>query len=230
MITEIAPGIEARLSDLDNSENVLEWVMGNPERTQEFLDFYDALVKKMNMIPGEHGVLEIMPATKKIKDLLGNNTIPLTGDYKGFGGARIIHAGLTEARDPMLVGQQITTGDIASPTSKDYDYAIGTPSMDTSPDVLAFGTMGHVLERTFFNWAREKGLEPEGGWEKDMYLHAIDEIVMLHLASDSDFKPGEYPIIDYFILPNDENGLGWLNKDKVKQFEVDLWRVLTPER
>ena len=159
---------------------------------------------------------------------MGDTKTPLLTEYSDFKGTRLIYLGLSEAIDPMIAGQKIKKGEI-EPTNENKQYAIGTPSMDTTPKALAFGTIGHILERSYFNWARENGFEPENGWQKDMFLHAAVEMVMLHLAADDKYIIGENPLIDCFMLKNEKGGLGWLNEKKVNQFKEGFWDVLAPK-
>lgn len=204
------------LSKLAQLPTVTNWAAENTHVLEKDLAGFDELVTRLNTIPTGSPLLDIMPKTKKLKDTLGDNPLPTLEvmSQGNFG-----HA-LMEARGPMLHGQKIKVGEISEPTPTDKAYAIGTPSMVTSTRALAVGTEGHLAERTFFQWARKSNLEPEGGWKKDDWLQALDEGLMLLLAE------GITPhLTKFFIRPNTEGGLGWLNKQKVKDFKQKVLNI-----
>lgn len=196
------------LSRLKKSGEMREWVANNKERFKETVEGFNELVDKLNNIPDDSPLLEFMPKTANLKKVLAGRTIPFVEDMmEGNYGTALINA-----RDPMLTGQKIKNKEVES-TSENKAYAIGTPSMDTKVDALSVGTAGHLMERVFFKWAESQGLRPEGGWEKDQWLQALDEGLLLELSE------GKKPILtDYFIKSNAEGGLGWLNNDKLEVF------------
>lgn len=202
------------LGGLERSEEVVGWAMEHQADLETFLVGYDELIHGFNQIAPIATVLDIMTETKKLKEILGT-PIP-TVEEMSVG--NYAHA-LMEARGPMLTGKSIKKGDISHPTDAQREYAIGTTSMDTTHEALAVGTMGHLIERTFFQWAKKNELiPPEGKWKKDMFLQVLDEVVMLWLSFEG---PGS-TLADYFINPNDKGGLGWISAKKLRSFRAEL--------
>ena len=205
------------LSGLDKSQAVTRWAIENRGTLEHHLEGYNELIARLNRIPVDSPLLESMSKTKRLKETLNGEPLPTLDEMSqgNFGQA------LMEARGPMLHGQKIKRGEITEPTSDDKAYAIGTPSMETADEVLAVGTAGHLAERTFFQWARKKGLIPDGGWKKDDWLQALDEGLMLLLAE------GATPhLTSFFVKSNKEGGLGWLNGQKVKSFKEKVSPIL----
>jgi hypothetical protein len=214
MIDERALEITARyLSKLDKSSSVAKWAMDNTEKVGMFVDGYNELVACLNSVPEDSLLLDAMPKTRYLKRALKGKPLPniLEMSQDNFG------LGLIEARNPMLHGQKIKHKEIEEPTPYDKAYAIGTPSMDTTDEALGVGTLGHLLERTFYQWARKNKLAPAGGWKKDDWLQALDEGLLLQLVNE------DKPILtDYFIKSNQEGGLGWLNQTKLQNFRSKI--------
>lgn len=201
------------LGKLDNSQKIFAWAKDRYWAFEVILNGYEQITDVLNSIPEHSRVLEVMPKTRLLKETLNGIKIPYFRDIS-FGN---FAKGLMEARAPMLMGQKIKKGEIIRPTQKEKNFAIGTPSMDTTPSALAVGTIGHLSERTFFQWARKQGFSPNGGWKKDDLLQSLDEGLMLMLAR------GERPILnDFFTKSNFEGGLGWLNEEKVQKFKMKL--------
>lgn len=151
--------------------------------------------------------------------------VPCTEDLAN--GNYTFVSGLFEARRLMIRGRRLKDGYTSSfgsdlPfTDDEKSQAIYTASMETTPEALTVGIMGHLIERAFFAWARHEGICPtgnpndgkRGGWKKDMLLQALNEIIMLKIAKDK-----LSPLAPYFIKSNNEGGLGWLNEERVGAF------------
>ena len=211
------------LGGLEKASEVSAWAKDNLNRVEEFRQGYDELIGLMNDVPGDSPLLAVMPETGKLKRLLDKQKLPLTEEMADGNFA----LALLEARGPMIYGQKIKQGEITQPSDEDRQYAIGTPSMATSIEALVVGTMGHLIERTFFQWARKHGFNPEGGWKKDDFLHALMEVTLFRLAQEKSLL-----LIDYFLHSNAEGGLGWLTLDKIDKFNNQLvqleWGSATP--
>ena len=200
------------LKKLDNSQRVFDWAKDRYWAVEIILNGYEQLTDVLNSIPDRSRILGVMPKTGVLKETLNGIKIPYFRDISSGNFAY----GLMEARGPMLMGQKIKNSEIV-PTQIEKDFAIGTPSMETTPSALVVGTVGHLSERTFFQWARKNAFAPEGGWKKDGLLQAFDEGLMLMLAR------GERPILtDFFTKSTFEGGLGWLNDEKVEKFKMKL--------
>jgi hypothetical protein len=226
MVTELAQRVEKRLSFLEKSKDMLDWIEANPEITQDFILCYDSLIKKLNEIPYDMNILDAMPAVKKIKDTLNSEQVPTSSDFDGFEGLRLIVTGLKDATEPMRKGQEIKGKKDITP--EDKKFAILTPSMVTKDDALVFGTLGHLWERSFFAWAEERNFIPEGGWKKDNFLHALDEIVMMQLEIMSGDKiQKKYPYFSYFTNSTQDGGLGWIKQSKIDDFSKKFWGELS---
>lgn len=226
MVTELARSVERRLDFLERSKEMLTWVEENPEKTLKFINGYDSLIKKLNEIPYDMSILSAMPAVKRIKDTLNDEKVPTSTNFDGFSGLRLIASGLKSAEEPMQKGQEIK--DSTNITVDEKSFAILTPSMNTGDDALVFGTLGHLWERTFFEWAEKRDSIPVGGWEKDNFLHALGEIVMMQIEIVSPDKiKAKYPYFSYFTNSTKDGGLGWINQRKIEQFSNVFWGKLT---
>ena len=205
------------LGKLEKAPEVVQWTLDNKERLEEHLAGYDELITRFNQVPSSSPLLEVLPKAKKLKGILGNTPLPTLNEMAEGNFA----AGLIEARKPMLLGQRIKSGKVDKPTAEDRQYAIGTPSMETSDEALAVGTAGHLAERTFFQWARKQNLTPSEGWKKDDWLQVLDEVLILTEAE------GKKPHLrDFFVRQNNEGGLGWLNEQKVAHLKNKIRPVL----
>lgn len=198
------------LKGLDSSGAMAEFVLRKVDYVNDVFGGYNQLVSTFNSIPLDSPLLEIMPKTARLKALLKGTDLP--GVPQVFEGN--FAQGLFEARPRMLMGQEIKKGRKVNPTQEEKNYAIRTPSMDAPPGVLTVGTIGHLCERATFVWARKNGFNPEGGWKRDDWLQAMDEALMLMWAKR------EYPLLyNFFVKPNVEQGLGWLNELIVGEFK-----------
>lgn len=226
MSIELATGVAKRFDFLESSQKMLDWVEENPEETWAFIDFYDSLISTLNGINDEDTVSKMMPAVRRIRDTLEGRTVPLSNDFSGFKGVRLILKGLEGAKEPMRKGQEFKGKTDITPEEK--GFAVLTPSMDTKNDALVFGTLGHLWERTFFAWAEERKFIPEGGWNKDNFLHALDETVMMQFALlDEERIKKKHPYIEYFTNSTQEGGLGWIKQSKIDDFSKKFWGELS---
>ena len=212
------------LQELDKTPEVAQWAREHPGKVANMLAGYDQLVGYFNRLRIGTAIMEVMPHAAELKSTLsfseeGRPTlIPTVKDMSPENYAR----GLRAARGPMLLGQEIKRGGIASPSMEDALQAIQTTSMDTTPGALVVGAMGHLIERTFFKWAESKGFKPEGGWQKDMLLRALVEVMMLHLASEGAKKPY---LAGHFTKPNERGGLGWITRGDLQGFRKDVEKL-----
>jgi hypothetical protein len=220
MIVELAKSIQKQLLFLNSADGMLDWVIDHPVEITKFIRFYDSCVYFLNRLPADNPLMKIMPATAKLKSALGDTPVPLSRDYEGFTGLRTFFKGVKNAMGPMYMGQNLQMGVVES-TSDFKQYGVKTPSLDTTSDALTFGTTGHLLERAFFSWADMRGIRPTNGWGKDTYLNAIDEVVMVHIASGQ----SEGTCADYFIKPPANGGLGWIKPDDALVFGHRLWDI-----
>jgi hypothetical protein len=209
------------LSGLEKAQAVTSWAVENKGIFERHLEGFNELITFLNNIPRGSSLLNIMPKTRVLKDVLNGEPLPTLGAMAPGNFANA----LREARDPMLHGQSIKKREIVDPTPQEKAFAIGTSSMETTPEALAVGTAGHLAERTFFQWARGKGRLPKNGWKKDDWLQALDEGLMLMLFE------GKIPhLTPFFIQSNDKGGLGWLNEQKLEDFHskfVSLFKTKT---
>jgi len=204
------------LEDLSNTKPVAEWAVDHIERIEHILYSYENLISTVNSVSNCSPLLEAMPNIKRLKATLKGKGLPRFAEMSQGNFA----LGLREAKCPMLYGQKNKYSDPTTLTHEDISYAIATPSMDTSPEALAVGMIGHLGERTFFQWARKNGYIPKGGWKKDYLLQALNESLMLKLTR------GEKPYLSHFFLePNTKGGLGWLNKDKLNTFKTRVREI-----
>ena len=162
-----------------------------------------------------------MPATSLMRTVMGDIPLPLSTEYQGFTGLRTLFKGIKRAMGPMMLGQDIKKGKYDQVPIELKKYGIMTPSLPTTDDALTFGTVGHILERSFFSWAEARGIKPEAGWVKDDFLHTINEAVMVYLATGL----AEGTCTDYFIRTPEDGGLGWIKSGAADNFERDLWGI-----
>lgn len=220
------------LSGLENAPEVGEWAREHPEEVAKIVGGYNQLIIGFNRLGSRTKLMKAMSLTSRLKEVLtrpASDTeeedalevvrIPdiQTMSDGNFGKA------LIEARPRMLAGQAIAQGENPDPTAADTAYAIGTTSMDTTAEALAVGTIGHIVERVFFNWARENGFEPEGGWQKDMFLQAMDEVVLLYMGSG---EAEGLTLTEYFTKTTEGGGLGWIRPERVEEFEAAMVQAL----
>ena len=201
-----------KLEKLDNAVRVADWAREHVDEVNVFEQGYNALIFAFNAYDNTVE-LEMMHRTNVLKQLLQGIPLPETTEMSTLDYVK----GLRDARDPMIFGQKIKNGICVDSNGNDLHYAIGTPSMDTTDEALVVGTMGHLIERTFFQWAKRHGIEPKGGWEKDMFLQALGEILLLELTQE------KVPVLyRFFVKPNNEGGLGWISPEQIKEFNRRL--------
>lgn len=201
-----------KLDFLCNAKRVKEWALVHLVEVEQFEEGYNELITTFNKYSG-YTYFDFMPRTHILKYILNGRPLPFTSEMNGF----MIIGGLKDARQPIFLGQRIRKGDCKNPDGDFKQFAIETPSMDTTEDALVVGTMGHLIERAFFRWALKQGIEPKGKWEKDMLLKALGEILLLENAKENSLL-----LFPYFTKPNSEGGLGWLSRDAIAAFHTKL--------
>ena len=203
---------QRKLKKLDNAGKVAVWARDHVSEVNSFEQGFNDLISAFNAYNDVFD-LDIMHRTNCLKRLLNGVPIPFTTKMSYWDFKR----GIRDAYGPMIYGQNIHNGNHSDLNSEDELYAIGTPSMDTTDEALVVGTMGHLIERTFFQWAKRHGIEPKGGWEKDMFLQALGEILLLELTQE------KVPVLyRFFVKPNNEGGLGWISPEQIKEFNRRL--------
>ncbi|MEA3357609.1 MAG: hypothetical protein U9Q67_04205, partial [Patescibacteria group bacterium] len=132
------------------------------------------LVEEFNRIDIADPLIEFMPGVKRLKDILGNQQLPLPEEIS----ARDFIRGLRQARELMIRGQDLSDGKIL----RDTHYAkaaIQTPSMNTHELALAVGTSLHLYERSVFEMMTRLGIAESTEWTKDDVLFALEDLALL---------------------------------------------------
>src|SRR3989337_2715370 len=88
------------LGKLEKAPRVSQWALNNKERLEEHLAGYDELIARFNKLPSDSSLFEVMPKTKKLKEIMGDTPIPTLNELAEGNFA----AGLIETRKPMLHG------------------------------------------------------------------------------------------------------------------------------
>jgi hypothetical protein len=204
------------------SDRVSRWLEeeGNLDTLDEILIGYDRLISAFNKISPRASIVDIMPKTRALHNILDGRAIPT---IKEMSEGNFVSA-LFDARDPIMLGEKIKNGSLPNPSQEEIQYAIGTPSMDTATEAIVVGTVGHLVERTFFKWTESINLVPKGVLKKDDFLQALDEVVMLHNISEGE----DLPLTEYFLTPNSEGGLGWISEDKIRHFNQEVELLFNP--
>lgn len=217
------------LSDIDRSAEVAQWSIDHIEHLSKYLDEYNFLIAAFNEVEDER-LLETMPSAKRLKESLDGVPLP-TIDEMTTGNLNFARA-LIRSRDLILKGQEINKGEIEA-TPEEKLLAIGTPSYKTSPEALAVGTAAHLLERTFFEWAKrnreisKEKWDNDAGWvqkkwKKDDWLHALKDILILLEAK----KVGYFELTEIFLGHSNVDGLGWLKDDELESRKKELRTIL----
>lgn len=220
MSHEISMHVYDKLEFLDSADEMLAWDAEHHNETLRFMGFFDALARELNLIPDDHPILELMPATKLLKDVLGKRPLPTHQDYAAMGGFKYLDSATDSLMGPLMLGQDLVKGN-SQPTEELNSFAVKSPSLETTIEAKIFGLIGHITERKFFVWAEEQDFNVPHGWKKDMFLHSMGEIVMMQLAIGGD-KGSNSKYFDLFVKSSKEGGLGWLNKKQIKEFDRKL--------
>src|SRR5579872_4142999 len=192
MTDEVRPSIAPiarRLDALDKTPQMVEAVKANPELEDVFYTGYGELIARFNTINSHEPALAIMPGVRNLKQRLKGIALPDLNIIN----ARELVGGISEAREKMVMGQEIKQG-IIEATDDNRNEAIGSPSLDTSPAALAIGTASHILERAMFNYFRSKGIQL---WAKDEILFALEDLILLKHAEMLDGKGEDSPLFKY---------------------------------
>ena len=226
MLTErFCSFVENQLNFLDRSKEVIAWVENNPVKVKQYWAYYGGLIESLDELRRDDRICALIPAVKVINDLVGEREIMTGEDFKGFRGAILVKDGIKTAKGPMRLGQEIAKGIIDDPTDEQSEFAVLTPSKNTTPDALFFGTMGHLVERIFFALAKGEGIEPEGGWKKDTFILALAGVVLSRLAIDEKTAL-KNPCINFFITPDSEGGLDWIKEMDIVNFKEQLYVMI----
>jgi hypothetical protein len=219
MVEQIIDKSEERLKLMKRASEAAEWARNNQETVMNIIHGYDELITWFNETEDNNPALEIMPVAKKLKETLGGKKLPTSEQLHDFSGTRRFVEGLHTSVGPMVAGQtnkeKANRGTNLTPT--EIKYAIGTTSMNIPTEALVVGTIGHLYERTLMAWMTSEGINPSGGHEKDDVLQALDQTLMLMHEEGTTSE-----LFDYFIKPNSEGGLGWLNQKDLDKFHTDL--------
>jgi hypothetical protein len=215
-----------RLGELANTELVMEMVKGNePEFARLLENGWNELITRFNRLTPNSPELEIMPGARALVQALEGKPLPEVARIS----ARELIVGIREAREPMIAGQRIRRYELEA-SRENVAFAIGTPSMDTTPRALLVGTAGHLLERSLFAYLEARGVSGVGGrrrWHKDEILHALEDCLLL-MNAEATMEGGlaSRPILlDEIAQTNKEGGLGWRTPEQLQEF-ITQYRVL----
>ncbi len=210
--------VSKRLAGLDKTGLVMQTVKEREAELQQLIiGGYNQLITRFNQLKLEDPILGVMPKTKVLKEALQDVEVPTLEAVS----PREILSGVNEARDAMLLGQEIKHG-IVEATPDNVQKAIGTPSMETSNMALSVGTAGHVIERTLFSHFRKLGIRGiQEEWIKDDILFALEDCALLMHAEATNGLADEPHLLKFIARPNaldEEGGLGWRKPEQVQEF------------
>ncbi len=176
---------------------------------------YSELITMFNAY-GDNRYMELTPNVKTLQDLLGGRPLPSIDEL----GPRDYLTGMQAAKSRMLKGQDIKYRRVHGENiaQAEVNHAIGAPSVDGHPDVLAVGTAGHILERTIFAHLKKQGVDTDT-WVKDQVLWALEDLAVLSYVDSlvhPDHKPAElYHTFATPPNPEDPNsGMGWRKEER----------------
>lgn len=121
----------------------------------------------------------------------------------------------------MIMGQNLKEGSLDR-TKENKAVAIGSPSLETDVESLVVGTVGHLIERTMFNYFRERGITK---WDKDEILFALEDVILLKHVQALDGLTVEHNLFRYIT-----EGLGWRKPEQVQLVVDEYKRVSTSRR
>lgn len=219
--------VAKRLSGLVRAGEVRQMAY---ERTDELNELvvigFGQVIDRFNRLSLDSPELEIMPKTKALLEALGGVPMPSIEELT----PREIVLGVNEAREAMLMGQDIKLGKLDR-TPENISAAINTPSMDTGNMALAVGTAGHIIERTFFSHFKTIGVKGvDGEWTKDDILFALADCAVLMQAEFECEISNEKPLLfDLITTPNkmsEDGGLGWRKPEYIDWFMSEYVKII----
>lgn len=208
------------LKDLEQvpaiAQAMLEPTESDPTESMEALIYagYDDLIDMFNRTSANDRMSELMPKFVELKDLLGEATLPQITELR----ATDYFRGMRVARGLMLEGQEHKRRRKNSElvTKAEKDHAIGAPSVDTSPDALAVGTAGHIIERTIMAHLKSMGIDTTD-WVKDQALWALEDLALVRHADAETYGNDDNALFYYITMPpsSKTGGMGWRKQDQV---------------
>lgn len=213
--TEIAA---KQLIGLENTQLMRDFVQADPAEVSRWLcSGLTSLVESFNTFIPQPEVLDLMPATKELRQRLAGGTLPLPQTLT----PHQIVRGIENATPLILRGQEASKNRISLAAVGD---SIGTPSLKTRPAALVPGTGLHLYERSAMVVLEDQGIR---GLKKDSIIKPVEEIAILRAALELKEDPNTKTWIQEFvqmITASPPIGLGW---KKPEYFEQMRRRVST---
>jgi hypothetical protein len=186
----------------------------DPEQTVEDVIYegYNTLIREFNNTCDDR-IFALAPAVAILKASIGGDSAHLPEIHEL--GKKDLVQGYREARTRMLEGQrnkELKAQGVGVLKSV-IDHAIGAPSVNTTPEALAVGSAGHILERTIMAHFSALGIDTSD-WPKDHILWALEEMALLTQARATTYGQDIEPLLlSYFIGEPSETernaGMGW---------------------
>lgn len=212
------------LHDLPASQRVLEKV--EPQVVEDLvIRGLEQLINRFNTTGTKDPLYNYSPGVQRLKRLLEHDhvdTLPLPSEITTWQ----FKAGLTAAKEPMLLGRQIKEGTLPD-TDLNRKSAILVPSLNTTDIALAVGTGLHIYERTVMVMMIQRLSNHWWLQDKDVVLHALEDVALWMHAENVNGQGPEAILFPLITTPPSDGGLGWKSASQA-QLIINVHQQTSP--
>ncbi len=196
------------VKNLQNGQEAYDFAREHPEDVLETYRAYDQVLKMLAVLGYQERA--IMPNTTKFLEKIGPIPLPpslkhmmLYPFWTGYHGDAFQNLGLMMKRAEENPRE---SPGVSHPENRIIKFG----TLVETPQAYIRAAGGHLIERTLFAALPTKWTHK---WEKDDFLHAANELVLLW-----QLRTGDCPLYQFFTNPNDQGGLGWISVEDQQAF------------